>query len=847
MLDFLHELNKEQYAAVSSDINKHMLVIAGAGTGKTKALVSRYAFLMENHFATDRIMAITFTKKAAEEMQQRISKISRQKLHYHNSWIANFHRIANKILRDNYKAANFDSDNFRLIDRNEQKTLLKNEILSNENLLDADLINFIKICNESENERQKRLQNFYDNVINNLGNDNKENQKIQLVEYKKENKQENKQENNKAEIIDIATQQIINITNISNISNITNSTDLEKLFLDVDKSTADAFALKQILEDINYFKELGIRADDYLLLANNQYVETTSQNKYTIEFLSDYANLIYQFNNCEINETNSEKLNKLTLELFFKGENKLNMQNIFNTQERMNCYKKFYTIYKAYENYCFQNDIVDFSESLLRCYELLRKNKLLLNKYQQQFKHILIDEFQDTNQLQYRWLALLCNNENYFFAVGDDDQSIYKFRGSDVINIALFNYSYAKNNITNLSQNYRSTKNILNAANAVIKHNKYRIIQKDLWTQSNVGNKLLEYTFYDANDEAAFIVNEIKKQVKVNKKYKYADFAILYRNNSFSQNLEKLLLKNNIPYQVVGSFKFYEREEIKNAVAYLQLTANPNDNIAFLRVINIPKRKNGKVVINKIKTIAMQKKISYFQAANMLLLNANNSKKEKGIIEFIDIIKELHSKYIDLQNLMQESKLVNLYKMLLEKTQLINYYAKNQNINTLKGEEKDRVDNLLELFNALENFENESENFDKDLNVLLRDFLDFVTHDATDSDKVGEKKKDKVLLMTVHKSKGLEFTNLYIIGMENGSFPKSNLESIEDLEEERRLAYVAITRARQNLTISYAKNERLFYKANYHVSIKERSMFLTEIPNKFIERIDLSNKSFYFN
>ena len=186
MLDFLHELNKEQYAAVSSDINKHMLVIAGAGTGKTKALVSRYAFLMENHFATDRIMAITFTKKAAEEMQQRISEISRKKLHYHNSWIANFHRIANKILRDNYKAANFDSDNFRLIDRNEQKTLLKNEILSNENLLDADLINFIKICNESENERQKRLQNFYDNVINNLGNDNKENQKIQLVEYKKE-------------------------------------------------------------------------------------------------------------------------------------------------------------------------------------------------------------------------------------------------------------------------------------------------------------------------------------------------------------------------------------------------------------------------------------------------------------------------------------------------------------------------------------------------------------------------------------------------------------------------------------------------------------------------------------
>lgn len=786
----LKGLNREQYFAVTFDVNKHLLVLAGAGSGKTKVLVSRYSYLMNTlNLSSENIMAITFTKKAAEEMKTRIRNITGKKLTYNNSWVANFHHICNKILRKNFEKANFKNANFCLIDNEDQKDILKKEICNNSDILSSQIVKFLQICNETNNEKNLRIKN-------NINYDLNEN------------------------------------------------LDLE-FGINIDENIKKIFQIKNLLSLINYFKERGIRANDFLNLANNYLIYKNNYSPYDKnkdkEFLIEYSNLISDFHK-NANNIHGENLK---VDLFFNAGNFLPI-NVRNINEQQKCFQIFYEIYKAYENYCFQKDIVDFSESLIRCYELLYTHKDILKIYQNQFKYILIDEFQDTNQLQYRWLTLLYGKNNYLFAVGDDDQSIYKFRGAEIINVKLFNYNFAKNNIIQLEQNYRSTKNILNAANNVIKNNFQRIMDKNLWTKSENGNKINELVFNDANSEARFIVSKIFQRVKEYNTNKFSDFTILYRNNSFSQNLEKHLLKNNIPYLIIGGFKFYERQEIKDALAYIQLCLNPDNDLAFDRVVNVPKRKNGKTLIENIKILSRNNLQSYFKTCQKII---NSNYSYKGIKEFISIIEDLQKKSQELENSNLPNKLQELYFYLLQRTKLLTYYAKNEIFeNLLKGrtlsnesiieiiekvkengeqDEFNKAENLLELASALNSFEKEDENLDKPLSQLLQDFINYVLFEAIDDDKTIE---DKVTLMTVHKAKGLEFPIVYLIGMEEKNFPSFFATTINDLEEERRLMYVAITRAKKELNLSWVTSER-----NQFLNFKRKvtkSRFLNEIPNE---------------
>ena len=491
-------------------------------------------------------------------------------------------------------------------------------------------------------------------------------------------------------------------------------------------------------------------------------------------------------------------------------------------------------VYAAYEEACERGGMVDFGELLLRSHELWLKHPALLQHYQHRFRHLLVDEFQDTNAIQYAWLRMLVGKEGFITVVGDDDQSIYGWRGARIENIQNFDKDFADADLVRLEQNYRSTANILNAANKLIAKNSGRL-GKELWTEDKEGEKISLYGAFNEQDEARFIVSQIEKWV--NSGNRHTEAAILYRSNAQSRELEEALLRVSMPYRIYGGFRFYERLEIRNALAYMRLVASRNDDAAFERVINTPVRGIGTKSVDAIRQIARAEGCSMWQAAVKAV--------EESLIPARAVMNV--SGFMALINAMEDQaygqELYEFTEYVVRQSGLIQHHEK-------EGGEKarTRIENLEELVNAAKAFEVEDlpaeEDFlqeeiqdepaEKELTEIdiLTAFLDKAALDAGDNQ--AQQDEDAVQMMTLHSAKGLEFPLVFISGMEEGLFPhKMSMEDLTGLEEERRLCYVGITRARQKLYLTHAESRRLHGEEQ----LTRPSRFLREIPDELVEEI----------
>jgi DNA helicase-2/ATP-dependent DNA helicase PcrA len=481
--------------------------------------------------------------------------------------------------------------------------------------------------------------------------------------------------------------------------------------------------------------------------------------------------------------------------------------------------KKMREIFEEYDKQCNREGVADFAELLLRCYELLNRDERIRAHYQSRFQYILVDEFQDTNRLQYLWLKLLAGKENCIFAVGDDDQSIYGFRGARVGNMHDFERDFKVQNIVKLEENYRSHSNILDAANAIISNNNNRL-GKNLWTSAGAGEPVRVYEAYNDTDEAKFIVDEVK--MLQSEGSALADMALLYRSNAQSRILEHALFAANLPYRVYGGLRFFERAEIKHALAYMRLIANANDDTALLRVINFPSRGIGARSLEQLQEGARQNNCSLWQAAINKV--GNGSAGGKGLEGFVHLIREMTDQAYGIT-------LAEVAELATTLSGLKAHYENDKD-----GE--DRLENLAELITATVAFTNQD--FGNHNNVdgdepqdLMTQFLTHASLEAGDHQAtIGY---DALQLMTVHASKGLEFKAVFISGLEEGLCPHENSASeTGGLEEERRLMYVAVTRARQRLYLSHAQSRMLHGQVRYGIP----SRFLDEIPEALLKRLN---------
>lgn len=472
--------------------------------------------------------------------------------------------------------------------------------------------------------------------------------------------------------------------------------------------------------------------------------------------------------------------------------------------------KRLIECYAEYDRLCRQEGVVDFAELMLRSYEVLSTNELLRTHYQNRFSHILVDEFQDTNKLQYDWLKLLAGQHTVVFAVGDDDQSIYRFRGARVGNMADFMREFQVASPIKLEQNYRSVGNILAAANAVIEHNDGRL-GKNLRTEEESGEKIRFLSAFTDGEEAEFVVDEIKALHREGMSLEH--MAVLYRGNAQSRVLEQALFRAGLPYKIYGGLRFYERQEVKHALAYLRLAVNPQDDNALLRVINVPTRGIGSRTVEAIQAAAAEEGVALWQAACRVTV------KNGKVAAFVRLIESLQAQIGQLrlpENVFEAVHGSGLYE-----------YYQNQ-----KGDHQDRLDNLDELIRAAEEFRPEDSAFE----ILPADLADspafpvlaFLSNAALESgENQASANEAAVQLMTVHAAKGLEFDAVFLTGMEEGRFPSElSLAEQGGLEEERRLMYVAITRARKRLYISMAQQRMLHGQTHFGTV----SRFVEEIP-----------------
>jgi len=630
----IDNLNEQQQVAVTHQ-NGPMLVLAGAGSGKTKVLTSRIAYLIEQGVSPSNILAITFTNKAAREMRERVFNLIGPDASYIQ--ISTFHSLGLKILKENYDNLGYEK-NFIILDSDDTLTVVK-----------------------------------------------------------------------------------------------------------------------KLMKDLNM---------------NPKY-----------------------YNAREIrNKISSAKNELITPEKFKKHE--------FD--------EKVVTLYKKYCEKLKQGNSVDFDDLLILPIKLFESNENILTYYQEKYKYVLIDEYQDTNEAQYIFSKLLTQKYKNIFVVGDNDQAIYAFRGANYKNILNFEKDYPDCKTILLEENYRSTQTILNAANSVIKHNKLRK-DKNLWSNNEIGNKIKYIKTDDEKTEGDYVVKEIKKIKESGTSYD--NIAILYRTNAQSRSIEEAMLKQNIPYRVIGSFYFYNRKEIKDLLCYLRLINNPKDDVSLMRIINVPKRGIGNVTISNITSIAEEKNISMFEAIN--------SGKE---LKFKQLIQEL-------QETCKNLSLTEMVEQVLEKSGI---KKELQDEKTLENEI--RLENLEEFKSITTNYENEYGE------ISLDDFLNEISlvSDVTEH----EESNNKVSLMTVHAVKGLEYEYVFIIGMEEGIFPHYNsiMEGTnEAMEEERRLCYVAITRAKKDLWIINTKKRMLYGQTQSNPP----SRFIEEIDEKYIEKEN--NTSSIFN
>ena len=623
----LSGLNKQQVEAVRH-IDGPMLVLAGAGSGKTKVLTSRIAYLIENGISTDNILAITFTNKAAKEMKEREIKLIGYDAK--SIQISTFHSLGLKIIKENYARLGYKS-NFVILDSDDTLTVVK-----------------------------------------------------------------------------------------------------------------------KIMKDLNlnpkFYNPRDIR--NKISSAKNELLDPEAYSK--VEFDS----------------------------------------NIIE-------------VYRKYNKKLVINNSVDFDDLLILPIKLFREYPDVLKYYQDKYKYVLIDEYQDTNQAQYIFSKMLCNTHKNIFVVGDNDQAIYAFRGANYKNILNFEKDYPDAKVIMLEENYRSTQNILDAANSVIRHNKMRK-DKNLWCNNDIGSKVKYVKTETDKDECSYVSEKIKEihDNGVN----YDEIAILYRTNAQSRLIEEEMLKNGIPYRVVGSFYFYNRKEIKDLLCYLRLINNHDDDVSLLRVINTPKRGIGDKTIENLTNVATEKGISLFEAIE--------SGKE---LSFKNMI-------LDMEKKCENLTLTEMVDLVLSESGMKDEYKGDKSL-----EAEIRLENL-------EEFKSITNGYEEEYGVIsLTDFLNEVAIVSDVSEH--QDSTNKVSLMTIHAVKGLEFDNVFIMGMEEGLFPhynSINSGSIAEIEEERRLCYVAITRAKKNLWMLNAKRRMLF--GNTQINMPSR--FMDEIDNKYLETED---------
>ncbi|MDG6896966.1 DNA helicase II [Actinobacillus delphinicola] len=477
-------------------------------------------------------------------------------------------------------------------------------------------------------------------------------------------------------------------------------------------------------------------------------------------------------------------------------------------------------IYRLYQDACDRAGLVDFSELLLRAYELWKNNPLILQHFQRRFTQILVDEFQDTNFIQYEWIKLLAGNTGNVMIVGDDDQSIYGWRGAKVENIQFFLRDFPQAQTIRLEQNYRSTGNILKSANELISHNTDRL-GKELWTADGAGEPVGIYAAFNELDEALFVATQIEKWRE--EKGKLSDCAILYRSNSQSRVLEDALLKMKIPYRIYGGLRFFERQEIKDALAYLRLIANVQDDAAFERVINTPTRGIGERTMDILRNLTRERQITLWQAMEIAIEEQYlTSRAATSLLRFAELIQNLRTET-------QSMTLAAQTDFVIKHSGLYGMYEKEKGD---KGEV--RIENLEELVTAAKEFEKPEDA------EGLSDLTAFLTHASLEAGEgQAEAHQDGVQMMTLHAAKGLEFSRVFIVGMEEGLFPSGrSFEEAGRLEEERRLAYVGITRAKILLTLCHAESRRLYGKDEIH----RRSRFIEELPQECLQEIRLRGK-----
>ena len=668
--EFLKGLNEQQNEAVTKK-NGTILVLAGAGSGKTKVLTSRIANLVKSGVFPNDILAVTFTNKAAKEMQQRLSLYLGEDI-VKRMWVGTFHNICGRILRrdlENYKTKDGRKwdNNYVIYDDTDTKTIIKNA--------------------------------------------------------------------------------------------------LKKLNID-EKS----FEIKAIKAAISNAKNKMQDAYAYATLARDYYTQKVSE------------------------------------------------------------------VYYEYERQLALNNALDFDDMLMLSVNLLKENEQVRKKYEDRFKHILVDEFQDTNKAQYDLINMLypidCKKDKIgsLCAVGDVDQSIYSWRGADFKIILNFQSDYKNTSLIKLEQNYRSTGTILKAANEVIKNNEERL-EKNLYSNKGEGEKISLFEAMDNFSESRYVAKKIEN-LRVNKN----DIAVLYRTNSQSRSIEEALMSYSIPYRIVGGLKFYDRKEIKDIIAYLKLIYNHNDSQALKRIINEPKRNIGDKTISKISAWADEREISIYEALKHLdEIEDMNALKKAQLQNFYTIIEEITS----YQN---EYSLSDFVAFVLEKTGYSPALRQEDNI-----ENQSRLENLEEFINVVKEFEQDDFSLDAEDDMgPLGNFLSQVAL-VSDIDEADKDKKDEqaVTLMTLHAAKGLEFPVVFLIGLEEGIFPHSRSIGFgaqnSELEEERRLMYVGITRAKEKLFLTYAKSRKVF--GNYQTNPKSR--FLDEIPFELIDEESIKSSDNY--
>ena len=641
-------LNPAQAQAVAH-INGPLLIMAGAGSGKTKVLTCKIANLLDNGISPYNILAITFTNKAATEMRERVDRMIGEKAKY--VWLSTFHSFCAKFLRFEIEALGIYKKNFVIYDTQDAQTLIKN-------------------------------------------------------------------------------------------------------------------CLKELNLDEKQYSPYAVQS-------------AISNAKNMMMTPADFAN---------------------------------NASDFFA--------RKISEIYNMYQANLVENNALDFDDLLMLAVKVLQEHKDIRQKYQERFKYILVDEYQDTNGAQYQLTSLLAGMYRNLCVVGDADQSIYGWRGADIRNIMDFEKDYPEATVIKLEQNYRSTKTILNAANMVIEHNIDRKPKK-LWTDNPQGEKIIHYTANDERDEAKFITEEAIKQ-KTLFNVSYGDMAVLYRTNAQSRALEEGFMRAGVPYTMVGGLKFYDRKEIKDILAYLRLIYNPEDTISLKRIINVPKRSLGAVTIDKLAQFAEMYNMTLFDAVSAPETAPITPKAKQSLANFAEFV-------IEMINLSTELSVHDLIEKVIDKS---GYKADLEKENTV--ENQTRIENIKELLSVAKDFEKTTDE------PTLENFLSTVSL-VSDIDNA-DIEDDRVTLMTMHSAKGLEFPVVFLAGMEEGLFPHSRtLMNETEIEEERRTCYVGITRAERKLYITNAKGRMLFGRTVSY----EPSRFISEIPSQYLEEREAKIKPLF--